>query len=138
MQVQPYLFFDGRCEEAIDFYRKAIGAEVGMLMRWKDNPDGCPEGAIPPGNENKVMHAALRVGEATVLASDGRCAGNPTFQGFGLSLDAASDAEAKRLFAALAEGGQVQMPLDKTFFASSFGMVADKFGVLWMVIKPSM
>jgi PhnB protein len=138
MQVQPYLFFDGRCEEAIEFYRKTIGAEIGMLMRWKDMPQGCPEGAIPPGNENKVMHAALRIGEATVLASDGRCEGKPTFQGFGLSLDVSSDAEAKRLFDALSEGGKVQMPLDKTFFASSFGMVADRFGVLWMVIKPAM
>jgi PhnB protein len=138
MQVQPYLFFDGRCEEAIEFYRKTIGANVGMIMRWKDNPEGCPEGAIPPGNENKVMHAALRIGDTTVMASDGRCGGAPSFQGFSLSLDAADDAEAKRLFDALSAGGQVQMPLGKTFFASSFGMVADKFGVSWMVIKPSM
>jgi PhnB protein len=138
MQVQPYLFFDGRCEEAIEFYRKTIGAEVGMLMRWKDMPQGCPEGTVPPGSENKVMHAALRIGEATVLASDGQCSGKPSFQGFGLSLDVSSDAEAKRLFDALSDGGKVQMPLDKTFFASSFGMVADKFGVLWMVIKPAM
>jgi PhnB protein len=138
MQVQPYLFFDGRCEEAIEFYRKTIGAEVGMLMRWKDMPQGCAEGAVPPGSENKVMHAALRIGEATVLASDGQCSGKPSFQGFGLSLDASSDAEAKWLFDALSEGGKVQMPMDKTFFASSFGMVADKFGVLWMVIKPAM
>jgi PhnB protein len=101
-------------------------------------PQGCPEGAVPPGSENKVMHAALRIGEATVLASDGQCSGKPSFQGFGLSVDASSDAEAKRLFDALSEGGKVQMPLDKTFFASSFGMVADKFGVLWMVIKPAM
>jgi PhnB protein len=138
MQVQPYLFFDGRCDEAIEFYRKTLGAEVGMLMRWKDSPGGCPEGAIPPGNENKVMHAALQIGGTTVMASDGSCGGAPTFQGFSLSLDADSDAEAKRLFDALSDGGQVQMPLGKTFFASSFGMVADKFGVPWMVIKPAM
>jgi PhnB protein len=134
MQVQPYLFFDGRCEEAIEFYRKAIGAQVDMLMRWKDSPEPCPEGAVPPGSENKVMHASLRIGEARVMASDGRCTGAPTFQGFSLSLDAKDDAEAKRLFNALSEGGQVQMPLGETFFASSFGMVADKFGVGWMVI----
>jgi len=138
MQVQPYLFFDGRCEEAIEFYRKAIGAQVGMLMRFKDSPEPCPEGAIPPGHENKVMHASLQIGDTTVMASDGRCTGAPSFQGFSLSLDAASDAEAKRLFDALSENGQVQMPLGKTFFASSFGMVADRFGVSWMVIKPTM
>jgi PhnB protein len=138
MQVQSYLFFDGRCEEAIEFYRKTIGAQVGMLMRFKDSPEPCPEGAIPPGQENKVMHASLQIGDSTVMASDGRCTGAPAFQGFSLSLDAASDAEAKRLFDALSEGGQVQMPLGKTFFASSFGMVADKFGVSWMVIKPTM
>ena len=138
MQVQPYLFFDGRCEEAIEFYRRTIGAQVGMLMRWKDSPEPCPEGAIPPGSENKVMHASVQIGDTTVMASDGRCTGAPAFQGFSLSLDAASDAEAKRLFEALGEGGQVQMPLGKTFFASSFGMVADKFGVSWMVIRPTM
>lgn len=139
MQVQPYLFFDGRCEEAIEFYRQAIGAEVGMLMRFKDAPpDACPEGAMPAGVENKVMHAALKIGGTTVMASDGRNTGNPNFQGFALSLDAANDAEAKRLFDALSDGGEVRMPLDKTFFASSFGMVADKFGVGWMVIVPAM
>ena len=136
MQVQPYLFFDGRCEEAIEFYGKAIGAEVGMLMRFKDCPEPCAEGMTP--DPNKVMHASLKIGEATIMASDGRNTGKPNFQGFGLSLDAASDAEAKRLFDALSDGGQVQMPLGKTFFASSFGMVADKFGVLWMVIVPAM
>lgn len=139
MQVQPYLFFDGRCEEAIEFYRKALGAQVGMMMRFKDAPpDACPEGAFPAGSENKVMHAALQIGETTVMASDGRNTGKPSFQGFALSLDAKDDADAKRLFDALSEGGQVQMPLGKTFFASSFGMVTDKFGVTWMVIKPTM
>ena len=134
MQVQPYLFFDGRCEEAIEFYRKAVGAEVGMLMRFKDSPDPCPEGMIPPGAENKVMHASVQIGGTTVMASDGRCTGAPTFQGFSLSLDAKDDADAKRLFDALSDGGQVEMPLGKTFFASSFGMLRDRFGVGWMVI----
>ena len=138
MQIQPYLMFDGRCEEAIEFYRKTLGAEVGMMMRWKDSPEPCPEGAIPPGSENKVMHAAIKIGDALVMASDGRCTGAPNFQGFSLSLDATDDAHAKRLFDALSDGGQVQAPLTKTFFASSFGMVADKFGVSWMVIKPTM
>lgn len=138
MQVQPYLFFDGRCEEAIEFYRKTIGAELGMMMRFKDSPESCPEGTMPPGYENKVMHAAMQIGSSTVMASDGHCTGKPNFQGFGLSLEAKDDADAKRLFEALGEGGQVQMPLDKTFFASSFGMVADKFGVTWMVIAAPM
>ena len=138
MQVQPYLFFDGRCEEALAFYRKTLGAEIGMMMRWKDSPEPCPEGTIPPGSENKVMHASVKIGDTMVMASDGRCGGAPNFQGFSLSLDVADDAEAKRLFDALSDGGQVQMPLGKTFFASSFGMVADRFGVSWMVIKPTM
>ena len=138
MQVQPYLFFDGRCEEAIEFYKKAIGAQVGMLMRFKDSPEPCPEGMVPPGSENKVIHTSLQIGDTTVMASDGNCKGAPSFQGISLSLDAKDDAEAKRLFDALSAGGQVQMPLGKTFFASSFGMVADKFGVSWMVIRPTM
>jgi PhnB protein len=135
MQVQPYLFFDGRCEEAVEFYRRAIGAEVTMLMRFKDAPE---PGMSPPGGGDKVMHSSLRIGDTTVLASDGHCGGKPSFQGFSLSLTAADDAEADRLFAALGDGGQVQMPLAKTFFSSRFGMVADRFGVGWMVyVAPS-
>src|SRR5882724_895037 len=135
MQVQPYLFFDGRCEEAIEFYRRAIGAEVTMLMRFKDAPE---PGMSPPDAGDKVMHSSLRIGDTMVLASDGRCGGKPSFQGFSLSLTAADDAEADRLFGALADGGQVQMPLGKTFFSSRFGMVADRFGVGWMVyVAPS-
>ena len=131
MQTQPYLFFDGRCDEAIAFYQKALGAEVGMLMRFKESPDPT---TCMPGSENKVMHACLRVGDATVLASDGRCTGNPTFTGFALSLTVGSESEADRLFAALGDGGQVQMPMTKTFFSPRFGMVADRFGVGWMVV----
>jgi PhnB protein len=133
MQVQPYLFFDGRAEEAIEFYKSKLGAKVEMMMRFKESPDPSASMSVP-GAENKVMHAALRIGDATVMASDGRCLGNPDFKGFALSLTARDDAEAKRLFGALAEGGQVQMPLTKTFFSSSFGMVADRFGVGWMVV----
>ena len=133
MQVQPYLFFDGRCEEAVEFYRKAIGAEVTTLMRFKDSPEPHQPGMLPPGAENKVMHMSFRVGNTTILASDGRCQGQPSFQGISLSLTVQDDASAKRLFAALGDGGQVQMPLAKTFFSSIFGMVADRFGVSWMV-----
>jgi PhnB protein len=131
MQVQPYLFFDGRCEEALEFYRRALGAEVQMLMRFKDNPESQ---ANPPDSGDKVMHTSFRIGETTVMASDGRCQGQPSFQGFSLSLTARDDAEAERLFAALADGGQVQVPLAKTFFSSRFGMVADRFGVPWMIV----
>ncbi len=133
MQVQPYLFFDGRAEEALEFYRKTLGAQVQMLMRFKESPEPIP-GKAPPGD--KVMHAELRIGDATVMASDGNCTGRPSFQGFSLTLDAPDEAAAKRLFGALAEGGQVQMPLGKTFFSPAFGMVADRFGVSWMVMVP--
>jgi PhnB protein len=128
MQIQPYLFFEGRCEEAIEFYRGALGAEVTMLMRFKDSPE-----PVSHGSEDKVMHANLRIGETTVLASDGRCHGRPSFQGFALSLTVPDESEAERLFAALSDGGQVQMPMTKTFFSPRFGMVADRFGVFWMI-----
>ena len=134
MQVQPYLFFNGRCEEAIEFYRRTLGAEVAMLMRFKDSPQPPPPGAMPPGSENKIMHSCLRIGDTNVMASDGECTGQPGFQGFGLSLSVPSEAEADRLFASLSDGGQVRMPLNKTFFSPRFGMVADRFGVLWMVV----
>lgn len=133
MQIQPYLFFDGRCEEALEFYRRALGAEVTMLLRFRDHPGPEEHATVPPDAGDKVMHASLRIGEATVLASDGRCRGQPSFQGFALSLTAPDEATAERLFAALAEGGEVEMPLARTFFSPLFGMVADRFGVSWMV-----
>ena len=133
MQVQPYLFFDGRCEEAVDFYRKALGAEVTMLMRFQDSPEPPQPGMVPPDSEHKVMHTSFRIGDTTVMASDGQCAGRPSFQGFALTLIVSNNAEAERLFSALADGGQVQMPLSKTFFSSNFGMVEDRFGVGWMI-----
>ncbi len=134
MRIQPYLFFDGRCEEAVEFYKKALGAKVEMLMRFKDSPEPPKPGMCPPGSENKVMHSSFCIGETTVMASDGRCQGKPAFEGFSLSLNAATEAEADRLFATLADDGQVQMPLMKTFFSPRFGMVADRFGVSWMII----
>jgi len=134
MRVEPYLFFEGRCDEAIEYYRKALGAEVTMLMRFKDSPEPPAPGMCPPGSQDKVLHANLRIGDTMVMASDGRCQGKPSFQGFSLSLAVPDDAAAERAFTALAEGGQVHMPLAKTFFSSRFGMVADRFGVSWMII----
>ena len=132
-QVQPYLFFNGRCEEAVEFYRRALGAEVLMLMRFKDSPEPPPPGRIPPDSENKIMHASLRVGDTTILASDGGCNGDQKFEGFSLSLTVPDADAAERVFAGLANGGRVAMPLTKTFFSPSFGMVEDRFGVTWMV-----
>jgi PhnB protein len=129
--VQPYLCFEGRCEEALEFYKKAIGAEVLMLMRFKDSPD---PGMCGGGSLDKVLHSSVRIGSSVIMASDGRCTGKSSFEGITLSLSAPTEAEAERLFNALAEGGQVQMPLAKTFFSKRFGMLADKFGVAWMVL----
>ena len=134
MQVQPYLFFNGRCEEAIEFYRSALRAEVTMLMRYKESPEPPPPGMLPPGSENKIMHASMRIGEAIVMASDGECSGKSSFQGFSLSLTVPDEKEADRVFAAITDGGQVRMPLAKTFFSPRFGMAVDRFGVSWMVL----
>jgi PhnB protein len=136
MQVQPYLNFEGLCEEALEFYRGAVGAEVDCLMRFKDGPQDAPSDGCenPSGVEEKVMHASFRVGDATILASDCGCTGQASFQGFSLALTAPSVAEAERLFAALGEGGQVQMPMSETFFSPRFGVVADRFGVSRMVL----
>jgi PhnB protein len=134
MQLEPYLFFEGRCEEAIEFYRAALGAQVEAVIRYKDAPGGEPCG--PDVKPEAIMHARIRVGDTALMASDGACSGNAQFQGFSLSVTAAGDAEAKRVFDALAQGGEVRMPLAPTFFATSFGIVADKFGVSWMVYAP--
>lgn len=133
MHVEPYLFFEGRCEEAVEFYREALGAQVVMLMRYKDSPEPPPPGTLPPGSENKVMHASLRIGDTTVMASDGFAAGRSSFQGFSLSITVPDEAQAEKVFTALADGGHVQMPLGKTFWSPRFGMATDRFGVGWMV-----
>lgn len=133
MQVQPYLNFNGRCEEAIEFYKKAVGATVNMLMRFKECPEPQP-GGTDPAFANKVMHASLRIGDSTVMVSDGHCQGKAAFAGISLTLSVPNDAEAERMFKALSDGGQVTMPLTKTFFSSGFGMLNDRFGVSWMVI----
>lgn len=129
--VQPYLFFGGRCEEALEFYRNAIGAEIEMLMRYKDSPE--QQRPVPECFYDKVMHATIRIGGTAVMASDGMCDGEPAFEGFSLALVVPEEAEAERLFAALSEGGLVTTPLEKTFWASKFGMLQDRFGVAWMV-----
>ena len=134
MPIQPYLFFEGRCEEAAEFYRQALGAEVTALMRFKDSPDPTPPGMVPPGSEDKVLHMSLQIGDSTIMGSDGMVSGQPSFQGFSLSLPAADEAEARRFFEALSDGGKVEMPLGKTFFSPLFGMVQDRFGVGWMVM----
>jgi PhnB protein len=131
MHVQSYLFFDGRCDEAIEFYKKTLGAKVEMLTRFKDGPD---QSMCKPGDETKVMHASITIGETRVMASDGRNTGNPEFKGFALSVNAKDEADADRLFNGLSAGGNVMMPLGKTFFSPRFGMTTDKFGVNWMVI----
>jgi PhnB protein len=130
----PYLFFDGRCEEALDFYKKTLGAEVEMTMRFKENPEASSAMEMAPGTENKIMHCSFRVNGETIMASDGYAKGKPTFAGFSLSVPAKDEADADRLYNALGEGGQVEMPLGKTFFAKRFGVVKDRFGVSWMVI----
>src|SRR5271157_1138645 len=134
MLVQSYLFFDGSCDEAIEFYRRALDAEVTMLLRFRDNPEPEKAGGITPGTEDEVMHAQMRIGDTVILASDGRRTGQPNFQGSALALTVADEAEAERRFAALADGGQVTMPLAKTFFSPRFGMLADRFGVAWMIM----
>jgi PhnB protein len=130
--VQPYLFFGGRCEEALEFYRSAVGAQVDFLMRHEASPEAPPAGMLPAGWEGKVMHATFRIGETTLMASDG-CEPGASFAGFSLSLTLPTQAEANRAFAALSEGGQVRMPLAKTFWSPCFGMLTDRFGIGWMV-----
>ncbi|MDY0108038.1 MAG: VOC family protein [Giesbergeria sp.] len=136
MQVQPYLFFDGRCEEALNFYSAALGAQVTALMRFKDAPPSASAPGCTPPPGDKIMHANLQIGPVQIMASDGMVPGEGAFKGFALSLAPATDAEAACLFQALAEGGQVQMPLGPTFFASSFAMLTDRFGVPWMLVVP--
>jgi PhnB protein len=131
--VQPYLFFEGKCEEAIEFYRRSLGAQVTMQMRYKDSPEPQPPGCGPI-DPNKIMHAQFQIGSTVIMASDGRCDKEAKFAGFSLSLTVPTETEAERAFTALADGGKVEMPLAKTFFSARFGMVVDRFGVFWMVL----
>jgi PhnB protein len=131
--IQSYLFFNGRCEEAIEFYRKTLGAEIEMMMRFKESPEPPPPGSVPPGFDNKIMHASFRIGQTTVMASDGCSAEKPSFQGFSLSLAVQNEAAADDAFNALADGGLIKMPLTKTFWSPRFGMLEDRFGIGWMI-----
>jgi len=133
MKIQPYLFFQGRCDEALDLYKAVFDAEVTLLMRYRESPEA-PSMPLPPGWDEKVMHAELRIGETVLMASDGCGSDTPRFEGFSLSVDMPDAETARRVFDALAAGGAVQMPLDKTFFAPCFGMLTDRFGVGWMLI----
>lgn len=134
--VQPYLFFGGRCEEALDFYRTALGAQVEMLMRFSESPEPVPPGMLQPGFENKVMHSSFRIGATTIMASDG-CDDKSGFSGFSLTLSVPTKADADRVFAALADGGKITMPLARTFWSPRYGMLTDRFGISWMVMVPA-
>jgi PhnB protein len=134
MQVNPYLSFEGRCEEAIEFYKTAVGAKVNAMMRFNEAPASCGPGMVRAGDEKKIMHACLNIGDSVVMASDGRCTRQMKFDGTSLCITVKTDAEAERYFAALSDGGTICVPIAKTFFASRFGIVNDRFGVPWMVI----
>ncbi|HWQ38513.1 MAG TPA: VOC family protein [Burkholderiales bacterium] len=133
MRVEPYLFFEGTCRQAIDFYRRTLGAEVETIMRYKEAPETPPPGMVPPGWDDKVMHASFLVGETRVMASDGKSPGPPAFNGFSLSIAVPDVVQGECLFNALADGGKVTMPFGKTFWSPGFGMVTDRFGVSWMI-----
>ncbi len=137
MNVQPYLSFEGRAQEALDFYKGAIGAKVDVVMHFKDAPPEM-QSQMSPESKDKVMHAAFHIGDTQVMATDGQCSGKSVFSGISLTLNASSNGEAEKLFGALGQGGKVTMPMSETFFAHRFGMVADKFGVNWMVLNPKM
>lgn len=137
MHIQPYLSFNGRCEEALNFYRDQLGGQITALMRFKDSPEPAPEGSMPAVTPDKVMHSSIRIGDSEIMATDGACTGTLGFQGISLTLSVADETEARQRFDALADGGQVTMPLGRTFFSPSFGVVNDRFGVTWMVIVPA-
>jgi PhnB protein len=136
MQVTPYLYFNGRCEEALSFYQQTIGARVECQMRFSDCPGELDPNMVPPGTEHRIMHAAFKLGETTIFAADGCASAEMKPAGFGLSLQTPDVAEAEQLFNALAWEGEVRMAMTKTFFSPSFGIVVDKFGVNWLIYVP--
>ena len=134
MRVQPYLFFDGRCQEALDFYQSILQAEVMSIMRFKESPVPPDTNMMPPGSDDKIMHATFRIGQSVLMASDGRCQGEPDFAGVALTITLSDPDRAEDVFEALAQDGEIQMPMTQTFFAQAFGMVADRFGLSWMIL----
>lgn len=134
MRVEPYLSFEGKCEEALEFYKQAVGAELEFMMRYKEAPDKPPEGMVAPGSENKVMHCSFKIGDSRIMATDGGCTGGGKFEGISLAMSHKTVAETEKCFNALAQGGQVTMPLGPTFFSPSFGMLVDRFGICWMIV----
>jgi PhnB protein len=130
--IDPYLIFDGNCEEAFNFYKSVLGVEFETISKFKDMPgDQCPA-----GDENKIMHVSLPIGNGNrLMGSDtGSGMGGVTFgNNFSISLSTTSEDETKKLFDGLSAGGKVTMPLEPTFWAPLFGMLTDKFGVNWMV-----
>lgn len=136
--VQPYLSFMGRTEEALAFYQKTLGAQVLMKMRFSESPEPCDPKMVPPGTESKIMHCSFKIGDTTLMATDGGCGElkESKFQGITLTINTTTPEDADRTFNELGLGGMVHMPLTKTFFAKKFGMLQDRFGVNWMVICP--
>ncbi len=134
--VEPYLFFGGRCEQALEFYRTAAGAQIGMIMRFNESPEPMPAGMLQAGFEKKIMHCNFRIGDTTLMASDGMN-DKSVFSGFSLALNVSTEADADRVFAGLSDGGKIKMPLAKTFWSPRYGMLTDRFGVDWMVIVPA-
>lgn len=130
MNALPYLFFKGNCAEALAYYQQTIGATLSNVMLNKDAPNA---EARMPGPDNMVMNAFLHIGQSTLMASDSPAEWYDKPKGFRVYLETDSAADADRIFAAFAEGGEVAMPLSATFWAELFGMVTDKFGTPWMV-----
>jgi PhnB protein len=130
MQVNPYLWFDGRCAEAFGSYAQLLGGEIAMLQTHADSPAAAQ---APPGWGDKIMHARLLVGDAVLMGSDVPPPHHQAPQGFSVSLQVDRIAEGERIFNGLAEGGAVRMPFQPTFWAAGFGMCVDRFGIPWMV-----
>ena len=130
--ITPYLFFNGRCDEAIEFYKAALDAEIEYIMRFDESPEPLPDGTLPPNFDKKIMHATITVRGVKLMVSDG-CAEELEFLGFRLAISEPTEEQARATFRALAESGTVDIPIGPTFWSPCYGMVTDKFGMPWMV-----
>lgn len=134
MNINPYLFFDGNCREAFEFYAKHLGAEIKAMLTTADTPMG---EQVPAMQQGQIMHACIVIGDNLLMASDTNCGPNTTAyekpRSFRVSLNVDTVEEAERIYQALAEGGNTDMPIEKTFFAERFGMLTDRFGIPWMI-----